>query len=76
MFSGSQFLKSGIILANFIFSGKTTFYSDRLNKWFRGLLISPKRLLKFISSCGGLLLVFSERRASFKSFLDSEFFSL
>ena len=78
MFSESKFLKSSITLANFIFSGKITFYSDRLNKSFRGSLISPKRLitLKFILSCPGLLLVFSKRKASFKSFIDSEFFSL
>ena len=79
MFSGSPFLKSGITLAIFIFSGRISFSSDRLNKCFRGSLISPKHFLatsKFISSYPGLLLVFNEKKASFNSFIDSEFFSI
>ena len=46
IFSGSPFLKSGIILAIFIFSGQIPFSSDRLNKCFRGSMISPKHFLK------------------------------
>ena len=79
MLSGSPFLKNGITLAIFIFSGKVPFSSDRLNKCFRGSLISPKHLLttlKFISSYPGLLLVFNEKKASFNSFIDCQFSSI
>ena len=77
MFPGSPFLKSGITLANFIFTRKILFSIDRLNKCFRDSLISPKHFLatlKFISSYPGLLLVFHEKKASFNSFIDIEFF--
>ena len=45
MFSGSPFLKSGITLAIFIFLRKIPFSRDRLNKCFRGSLISLKHFL-------------------------------
>ena len=79
MFSGSPFLKSGITLAIFIVSGKIPFSSDRLNKCFRGSLLSPKHFLttlKFLSSYPGLLLVFNEKKASFNLFINIEFFSI
>ena len=78
MFLGSPFLKSGITLALFIFSGKIPFSSDRLKKCFKGSLISSKHALttlKFISSYPGLSLVFNEEKASFNLFIDSDFFS-
>ena len=79
MFWGLPFLKSDITLAIFIFSGKTPLSSHWLNKYFRGSLIFPKHFLttvKFISSYPGLLLVFNEKKASFSSFTDGEFFSI
>ena len=69
MFSGSPFLKSGITLAIFNFTGK-------IPKCFRGSLISPNHYLttlKFMSSYPGLSFVFNEKKASFNSFIDSEF---
>ena len=72
-------MKVGVTLRNFIFSGKIPFYSDRLNKYFRGSLISPKHFLKtltFILSYPGFLFVFNEKKASFNLFIDNEFFSI
>ena len=77
MFSGSPFLKKEITFAILIFSGKIPFCIDRLNKCFIGLLIFPKHFLttsKFISLYPGLPLVFNEKKASFNSFIDIEFF--
>ena len=79
MFSGSLFLKNGVTLAIFFFSGKILLSSDRLNESFRGSLISPKHFLttlKFISSYPGIVLDFNEKKDSSNSFIDTEFFLL
>ena len=72
-------LEKWCYFSNFHFFRKNIFplSSDRLNKCYKGSLIFPKHFLttlKLISSYPGLLLVFNEKKASFNSFIDSEFF--
>ena len=77
MYSGSPFLKNDVSSVFFLFSGKTPFSSDKLNKCFRGSLIIPKHLLttlKFILLYPGMLFVFNEKKASFNSFIHNKFF--